>query len=314
MTRGQAICLAGCLPAPQLAAYLTSVVVVLVGVLVLLLWDASRTPVASQAAMRANRHATLASVLGVALLLLILSWIFGGFFLGVMPSDGRILSLLPALAAMSLLLVQAVGQLTWPRQTGARRDAELVRRSVADVAPMPLRRLVHIWGGFSLAALLAFGLVADGPRTLVRDGNELGLAGPYPGWYYGIPMGIATVGVVIATEAVLRLVALRPAVPGVSREWDMHLRRRSAAHIVQGTQFVLALGTAGILVAAGWVHLAVGRAAQEGPASPLSNQHIGAGLLVAAVGVALCASALSLLQLVHRMRTRSSLEKQVVAR
>jgi len=95
---------------------------------------------------------------------------------------------------------------------------------------------------------------------------------------------------------VLRLITVRPAVAGVSAEWDLHLRRRSAAHVTRGVQLVLAITVAGILVAAGWGHLALGNnflelspgqyAAEGSPA----QHYLGTALLIAA----LCALLVSL--------------------
>ena len=114
------------------------------------------------------------------------------------------------------------------------------------------------WAGAALALLAIFALVADGPRSITwRARGYTEAIGPYPGWYYGVPLGIAIVVTVVATELVLRLITLRPAVVGVTTEWDLHLRRRSAGHVTRGIQLVMAVTTAGILISAGWAHLAL---------------------------------------------------------
>lgn len=287
-----------CVPMVGLVIYLGSAVLVVAAALGALLWDARRTPTPSQAAARANRHATLASLVGVALMVTILIWVLGGVVLGLMPFGGRVVATLPVLAGASLLAAQAVGQLTWPRPSGATREAELAPRTIDDVAPRWSRRLALIWAGTAVALLMAFGTAADGPRSLTRVGGGYSEAlGPYPGWYYGIPVGIAVLALVGAGELVLRLITVRPAVVGVSAAWDLELRRRSARHVTRGTQLVLAVTTAGILAVAGrvhqsfghdWIHLEAGGYASTG--SPAQAQ-LGAALLVSAGCVLLTALA-----------------------
>ncbi len=315
---GNSICIGGagavsCVEWTRVAIYLGAVIALLALVLGVLLWDALRTPTPSEAAARANRHATLASTVGVAVMAAILTWVFGGVALGVMPRDGRVLAVLPALAGASLLVAQAVGQLTWPRPSGEHREAELVSRTAADVTPVWPRRMVYAWAGAALALLAAFALVADGPRSLIQGtGRFAHPIGPYPGWYYGLPMSVAIVATVLATELVLRLITLRPAVVGVSAPWDLHLRRRSAGHVTRGIQLVLALSTAGILVAAGWVHLALGRDAYSlasggyGVTGSPAQQYFGAGLLVLAAVVLLAGVVMAFVPLRRGQRESSA--------
>lgn len=259
------VCIGGdsgfaCFPWQDFTLYAVAAVLMLAVVLGVLVWDARRTATPSQAARRANRHATLASLVGVALLLVVLFWLAVASLFGAWGSGGRVLALLPILAGACLLAAQAVGQLTWPRPSGSHREAELTPRTVGDVAPTWPRRLVLVWAVASLVLLGVFALVADGPRSLTRPaGAYMESIGPYPGWYYGVPMALAVVATVGATELVLRLVAGRSAVAGVSAGWDLHLRRRSAAHVTRGIQFVLGVTVAGILVVAGQAHLTLGR-------------------------------------------------------
>lgn len=293
--------------------FLGSAVLVLASILGVLVWDARCTPTPSQAATRANRHATLASVVGVAVMASILAWMIGGSVLGVVPwRDGRVLALLPALAGFSLLVAQAVGQLTWPRPSGVVREAELTRRTVADITPAWPRRLVFAWAGAGVLLLVIFGLVADGPRTMIRPaGRYTEAIGPYPGWYYGVLIGSVMVVTVVATELVLRLIALRPAVVGVSAEWDLHLRRRSAGHVTRGVQLILALTTAGVLHVAGLVHLALGRdwielaaggyAAIGSPA----QRYLGTGLVALAAAVLVAGVVFTVIPVRRRQGRRS---------
>lgn len=293
----------GCFDWPSALIYLGSVALVLALTLGMLVWDARRTPTPSQVASRANRHATLASVVGVALLVVVLTRLGLTFVIGI-RNNGRVLATLPALAGACLLAAQALGQLTWPKPSGAHREAELVARTIADVAPAWPRRMVFVWSGTALVLLLVFALVADGPRSVTREAGRYTQAiGPYPGWYYGLPMGLAILALVAGTELVLRLVTLRAAVAGVSTEWDLHLRRRSAGHITRGIQLVLACTVAGILISAGWVHLSLGsdfvQLAAGGYASGASpvQHYLGQGLLIAALGILLAGLAVTVVPL-----------------
>lgn len=258
---GGSVCVGGsggssCYPWVWALGILAVTLIVLAVALAPLVVDSRRTPARSEQAVRANRHATLASLTGVILLVLLLlgtAWASGQN--SHAGRDGRPIAVLPALGGLGLVLAQVVGQLTWPRPTGTVREAELVRRQVADVAPRPQRLLLAAWAALALATLLITGLVASGPRTIAGPGGDLG---PYPGWYYGVPVAVAVVVLVVATEAALRLVTLRPAVPGVAPAWDLHLRRRSARHLLGGVQLALAAQLVVVLALAGWAHLARG--------------------------------------------------------
>lgn len=279
--------LGGCVGWGQFLAFLAPVALGLAAVVGLLLWDASRTPAPTEAAARANRHATIASTVAAVPFITALAWVFGSWVLGLMPRDGRLLGILPAIAGTSMLAVQAVGQLTWPRPTGARREADLAPRTPSDVAPRSHRMLAAVWSGLCLLLIVLFGLKAEGPRTLVQGIGSTNV--PYPGWYYGVPIGLGVVIVVVSSEAVLRLIAVRPAVDGVGRAWDLHLRRRSAGHVVKATQLVLAVTASGLLASAGWVHLALARD-PEASSGTTAHGPLGVCLLVAALVVLIAAT------------------------
>lgn len=253
-------------------------VAVLAAALGPLLVSSRRTPTASQAAVRANRHATLGSVTGAAVLV----WVLGTFavvpVVGRFSADGRVTATLPAIAGLSLAVAQALTQVTWPRPTGAVRQADLAPRTRGDVVPAGVHRLLVVWTTALVLALVVFAVVADTPRTLaVDDGTGRATFGPYPGLHYAVPVAVAALALVVVTELVLRLVVLRPAVPGVSREWDLHLRRRSARHLVGGAQLALAASLCSVLALAGATHRGAG---QDG---------LGTSLLAGAVVVALVA-------------------------
>lgn len=269
-----------CLSWPTAALVMAIVVAVLAAALVPLLVSSRRTPTASEVAVRANRHATLGSVVGAALLVAVL--IIFAFVSAVAPvfGDGRVVAVLPAVAGLCLVLAQALTQVTWPRPSGAVREADLTRRTRADVVPVRTHRLLLAWTAALLAVLVVFVAVASGPRTVAdRLGARSPDLGPYPGSYYAVPLALAVIVLVVATELTLRLIVLRPAVPGVSRDWDLHLRRRSARHLVGGVQLAFAATLTGVLALAGFAHRSAG---------PVP---VGVILLAVAAGVALVAVA-----------------------
>ncbi|WP_282944110.1 hypothetical protein [Cellulomonas endometrii] len=248
-----------CVPWSTAATMLLLFAAVLAIALVPLLVSSRRTPTASGAAARANRHATLGSVTGATLLVAVLcGFAFTSLFAPIVD-DGRVVAVLPAVAGLCLVSAQVLTQVTWPRPTGALREADLTRRSRADVVPVSAHRLLVAWGASLVVSLAVFARLAAGPRTVAGGtGVERLTWGPYPGLYYSVPVAVAAVVVVAATELALRLVVLRPAVLGVSREWDLHLRRRSARHLVGGAQLALAVMLTGMLVLAGLGHRSVG--------------------------------------------------------
>ncbi|WP_454048687.1 hypothetical protein [Cellulomonas sp. Marseille-Q8402] len=290
-----------CVPWPTAGIMLMIVVAVLAIALVPLVVSSRRVATASGAAARANRHATLGSLTGAALLVGVLcGFAFVALFAPIV-ADGRVVAVLPAVAGLCLVLAQALTQVTWPRPTGALRDADLVRRSRADVVPVGAHRLLVTWGLSLVVAPAAFAALAEGPRIVAGGSGADRLTwGPYPGLYYGVPVAVAAVVVLAATELALRLVLLRPAVPGVSREWDLHLRRRSARHLVGGVQLALAAMLTGVLVLAGLGHRSVGPVV------------LGSFLLTAAAAVAL-AALVAQLRIPRRRTGRASARSTVEA-
>jgi hypothetical protein len=283
-----------CVAWPDAAIATAIVVAVLAAALVPLLVSSRRTPTVSEAAVRANRHATLGSVAGATLLVAVL--VVFAFLSVVVPmvGSGRVIAVLPAVAGLCLVLAQALTQVTWPRPSGVVREADLTRRTRPDVVPSRTHRLLLVWTGALLVALAVFVAVSSGPRTIA---DRLTAGAPYPGPYYALPLALAAVVLVVATELVLRLVLLRPAVPGVSRDWDLHLRRRSARHLVGGVQLALAVMLTGALALAGFAH----RSAGPAPA--------GAVLLAVAAAVAL----VSVVALLPAPRRRSAARTEAAA-
>ncbi|WP_034661014.1 hypothetical protein [Cellulomonas sp. KRMCY2] len=239
------------------------VVVALLGVAVLV-WDRRRTPLPAASAGAANRHAALTAAVGWASLIggLVVGAI--GVMMGNLNLGGRTIALIPCAAGIVFLAVHTAGELTWPRPRGEVRVARLAVRDTGDVAPSWLRAAPWAWASLLTVALVAFGAMAYGPRTIaatVPAGALVGAGrayevGPFPGWWYGVPLLIGTAAMLLSTELVLRLITLRPALTDIPADWDMALRRRSARRVLRGGQAPLAMTTSGVL----WVaHQAIAR-------------------------------------------------------
>ncbi|RYV51070.1 hypothetical protein [Pengzhenrongella frigida] len=210
-------------------------------------------PAPSDAAAAARRHAGAVNVL--ALICLFASMAVGLGVLTGSSADGRqgiYLGLVPAAAGLAFAAVQGLGELTWPRPSGTIRRAPLTRRTTSDVAPGRLRRATWCWSALTAVTLVACGAASDDGRGITRtftDGSAG--AGPFPGWFYGVPLLLATTAVLLASETVLGLVARRPAVMDAAPEWDLGLRRTSSRRLLRGVQLVLGWTAAGVLFIAG---------------------------------------------------------------
>ncbi|MFC8190129.1 hypothetical protein ACFUMH_00550 [Cellulomonas sp. NPDC057328] len=267
----------------------TVAVVLLTGAAVLVL-DSRRSSAPAGDAQTAVRHATLTAVVALLPLGVVPATAVAGI-LGSWPVlVGHVLVAVPSACLAVFLLLHAVGETTWPRPTGAVREASLTHRTVADVAPAALRHLAWSWAALLVASCTAFALVADGPRTVARltGGTDAFVAAPFPGWLWGLPAVASGLAAGALAVLVLRLVAARPAVPGVTAAWDMWLRRRVARRVLRATQLVLGLTTALVLQVAGSALERLGLGAGYGGwTAALSTPHVVAGrvLLTAALVV-----------------------------
>jgi len=263
-----------------------------------------RTGSPSSALVAARRHAgaidALAWVgLGAALVMIqvFTASLTSGLGMGVL------IGLTPTLAGATFLVVQSVGELTWPRPSGSVRRAPLTPRTVRTIAPVRLRRLTWGWAGGLALVLVACGLASDTGRDVARvwDASSSGSAGPFPGWFYGGPLLVATALVVAATEIVLRLVARRPAVVDAAPADDLALRALSSLRVLRGAQLVLAWTLAGVLLVAGSALRNVGTIEVDG-AVRTSVGHVAGGtaLLILGLAVALAGPVTILLTGVRR--------------
>ena len=242
-------------------------------------------PAPSEAATVARRHATwvnaaawvtalaVAVVLGVQLLRSVWG---SGLYAGVAAG------LLPGFFGLVFLAVHALGERTWPRPAGEVRRAHLAPRATPR-GPSWLRRLTWAWVGLLATALVAAGLTSSDGRAVAISyaSNAIESTGPYPGWFYGIPLLIATVLILAATEGVLRLIGRRPAVVDTDPDYDAASRGLSAHRALRGTQLVLALTAAGVLSVMG---VALGNLSDKG-LGILGGTLGGLAIVVAVVGM-----------------------------
>lgn len=228
------------------------VLVLLVGVAAVLRPVRTVGPVSrSQAFDAAERHARRVTLVAWALLVPVPVLVTNA----VTPqlhgtATGAYLGVVPAVAGGTFLLVQLVGELTWPRPDGPVRRAPLVHRSARDVLPCVLTALTATWtlllGALLVTAALTAG--ADGRSlTAAHADGTTSTASPFPGWYYGRVIVTATAAVLLLCLAVLALVVRRAAVADTDPADDQALRRTSARRLLAGVQLVIAWTLAGCL-------------------------------------------------------------------
>lgn len=254
-------------------------------------------PAPSQAAEAARRHSAVVNTMALAFLFVgaVLGFILANQ-LGSSVSAGVRLGLIPAAAGLGFAGVQAVGELTWPRPIGTLRRAPLTRRTAADVAPAYVRRVTWSWAALTTVALVACGLASDDGRDLTRHFAEGTVsAGPFPGWFYGVPLLVAAAVVLLAAEGVLRLIAHRPAVMDAAPEWDLGLRRVSAHRLLRGAQLVLGGTASGVLLLAGrTVHTLNENGAIAGVSTDSNAYALAGSALMLLAGAVLIASVVTM--------------------
>lgn len=213
-------------------------------------------------ALRARRHLEVVTGLAwVALVSVAAVGLKGTGGLGPFTA-AQLAGLVPLAAGTAFLLVVVVGELTWPQPSGSVRRAVLVRRSTRDL----LGRALPAWSA-ALAVTLVVVLVAAG-LTATDDGHSVGrtdphgrflvdgqvtfgevttAVGPYPGWYYGVSLLVATALLGALTSLVLRMITSQPAVADVHEADDQALRRTSVRRVLAGVQTVLGVTLGGVL-------------------------------------------------------------------
>jgi hypothetical protein len=260
-------------------------------------------PLGSPAAIRARRHMNVATgwawaafAAATALAFLLLSRVAG-------DTTGLVATLAPAAIGVVFLAVHLLGELTWPRPEGSVRRAALHPRSARRV----LGTLLVAWTGalalVLVVLLLVGGLTAGTSGRSIEwtspDGLRVSSASPYPGWSLAIPLLVATAVVVVLTALVLRLVVARAAVADTHELDDLALRRTSAARVLAGSQLVLGLTSAGVLllVSSTWHSLVATVELNGADATRLPSQGLSAAGILLAFAIGLASSVVAVVAL-----------------
>lgn len=116
------------------------------------------------------------------------------------------------------LAVLTVGELTWPRPRGTVRTARLEHRGVLPLVPRYMTGIACFFLAYNLLVLAT---------TLARDPGSEAARQLLAGW---VPWILVTAA---AVAGILKLISVRPAVPGTAPEADAALRRASAHRVLR---------------------------------------------------------------------------------
>ncbi len=158
---------------------------------------------------------------------------------------------MPLIGSMVALVVLALGELTWPRPSGAARVVNLNPRSLRDLVPRSWAIALAGLGLVTVAvAVTGWWVAAPDGHSLTRQGEGdlvLSSASPFPGVDYGAPQLVALAATLVLLYGVLRLVVLRPAVVRSDVATDNRLRMASTARAIRVVVSALAFTAAGDL-------------------------------------------------------------------
>lgn len=208
-----------------------------------------------QSVSAAARHVSLVGTIGLVCALLGAAVAILTVSSGVLYGNGRVQAALVPAVGLAFVASTAVGEATWPRPRGDQREVRLTARRLRDLAPVWLVVLVGAYFAGIVLVTSVFSLIASGPRSATwRSGAGLPQTiVPFPGWWYGLPALVASAALVVGLFVCLRMITHRAAVPDVDVEWDLRLRRWSAARVLRGALLALGLTLAGFLAFAGAV-------------------------------------------------------------
>lgn len=166
---------------------------------------------------------------------------------------GLPLMLAPGLAAVAGLLVFALTPTRMVSTGASRRSADLSPRRPWSYGPA--------WGFLlpliAAAAVIAFAIVAGFASSPQPDGSYRsitvgpGTSGPYPGWFYGLPLIGLTVLLAAATLFALGRIASSPRSDRFG-ELDRIVRVLATRVVMQLSSGALFLYFGGVLLFAGW--------------------------------------------------------------
>jgi hypothetical protein len=267
------------------------------------------SPPNAEAAQRAAARLQLRNRFAIAVGLLAVV-AMGTVALGIPTDLGRAVLLAPAVGAAVAMLVFVLVPSAEFLESNTVRHAELAPRRAWDYA--------RVWPVYAAVALpvavlpmLALFADADGRSISHEYGDQAGsTSGPYPGWFYAVPLLVASVVLAALTDLALRRVARapRPSDPSL-RDADDAVRALAVRLIVR-ISAASALGTLGVaLIGAGMptTNVAGGVSATilEMDASiPAYAPLLAVGIVEIVLGVAAFATALALLFISVRLATR----------
>lgn len=171
------------------------------------------------------------------------------------PFGPRAYGVAPALAGTAFVLAIALGEVTWPKPEGPVRTAQL-----GPSRPPAPRRLAV---AFVASLLSAVALGVAGGVTAASDGRSVELhwptggagAGPYPGWYYLVPMGAGLAVLAASTWWSLRRIDARAALGAEDRHDDRLARTAAKTRVLRGALAAVLLTLGGTaLVMGGALH------------------------------------------------------------
>ncbi|WP_104135704.1 hypothetical protein [Cryobacterium sp. Y62] len=166
---------------------------------------------------------------------------------------GLPLMLAPGLAAVAGLLVFALAPTRMVSTGSSKRSADLLPRRPWSYGPA--------WGFLlpliAAAAVIAFAIVAGFASSPTPDGSYRSItvgsstSGPYPGWFYGLPLIGLTVLLAAATLFALGRIASSPRSESFG-ELDRIVRVLATRVVMQLSSGALFLYFGGVLLFAGW--------------------------------------------------------------
>lgn len=218
-------------------------------------------------------------------------WRLAGLGLGVVAaaftasvgSLGLGVMLAPTVFGICVIAGVVVGELATIPRRGVVRTAALQTRTVGDYLPRRLGAMVAA-STLGLGTLLVTTTLMGSADDMGRAGRSLfrlcgperaASAGPWPGLFYSLPLGVAVAIGLFGAAVALRAVVLRPR-SGSAPELvvaDDALRRRSAEAVVAATGVMVAASLFGVALSAG--------AALLGFACPPSSWTVLGGALLA---------------------------------
>lgn len=181
--------------------------------------------------------------------------VIGFALLSPIPAENDVrFATLPAVAGIVGVIAAGWSESIWRRPAGPVRVASLtIREELSGTGVGGLWRRYLAGLVVSLVLILVGGLTAAGDSRSVGRVWNLGTttASPYPGWRYGLPIGVALVGLALATGWALRRVESRPALDVDRRDLDQAVRAGSRVRVLRFAAGGSVLTAAGLAATAG---------------------------------------------------------------